>query len=147
MMTKTGQCIQFASVYAYFLLQAGVEAVQVGCTVPTMSHAWTYLVIDGKGYFSDTTWSLFDPDDDQVLYLYYFLMNGDRRDSSGCPVDNLTSPLLPRYWANSSNVDFRCDDDSLSFHSFSVFESMDEENKIIKYYIDSEIFEFKYTSD
>ena len=133
LMTRSGQCIDLSSVFAYLLLQAGVQAVEVGCNVPEMAHAWTYIVIDGKGYHSDPTWALKATSGEDELLLYYFLMSGDRRASSSCPVDDLTSPLLPKYWANFSSVEFTADHDDLSFPGESLFVSLDEEHKIVHY--------------
>ena len=132
-MNGTGQCVELSGVYAYFLLQAGVEALQVGCTVPTMAHAWTYIVIDGEGYHSDPTWSLKTTLGSDELALYYFMMTGERRTDSGCPVDELQAPLLPRYFAVSSATEFPADSDKYSFPSASFLESIDEENKTVHY--------------
>ena len=56
---KTGQCINFAAVYAYLLMQVGVDALPCG-TYDGLCHAWTYVTINGKGYHIDTTWALLD---------------------------------------------------------------------------------------
>ena len=55
-MEKRGQCVNFASVYAYLLLQADIDAVSYRI-YEDLCHAWTYAVIDGKGY--QITQSLF----------------------------------------------------------------------------------------
>lgn len=143
-MTGKGKCIQLGSVFAYFLLQAGVEAVQVGCTNDEIAHAWTYIVLDGKGYHSDLTWALRSDDEGDDLSLYYFLMDGQRRADSGCAVDDLTSPLLPRYWANQSAVSFDAEDSSRSFPSGSFLIWIDEEHKTVRYLCDSGVEEFRY---
>lgn len=130
-MNHTGVCNELSSVYAYYLLQAGVEAFHVG-EFDEMDHAWTYMVIDGKGYYSDPTWSLLYEEDDP-LPLYYFIMSGDRRTYTGCPVDNLTLPLLPKFWVTSSKSRFSADDESLSFPEGTFMISLDEENKIVHY--------------
>ena len=131
MMTGAGQCIDLAGVYTYLLLQAGVEAVQVGCSNEEAAHEWVYLVIDGKGYHSDVTWSLRAAEED--LPLYYFLMTGARRAETGCAVDDLTAPLLPYYWLSRSSLVLTSEDDSLSFPSGSFLVSIDEENKTVRY--------------
>jgi len=38
-MTGKGECIELGSVYAYLLLQAGVQAIQVGCSDSYIAHA------------------------------------------------------------------------------------------------------------
>ena len=146
-MSGTGECIELGSVYAYFLLQAGVEALQVGCNNTDMAHAWTYLVIDGKGYHSDPTWSLKSETGEYDLYLYYFLMNDERRADSGCAVDDLQVPLLPRYWANLSSAEFEAADDTYGFPDESYLTSLDEENKIVRYRCYGEEYEFNYAQN
>ena len=141
-MNGTGQCIDLAGVYAYFLLQAGVEAMEVGGHAPDMEHAWVYLVIDGNGYYSDSTWGLRLAGED--LDLYYFLMSGERRAETGFDLDDLTAPLLPRYWAQFSSVEFTAANDKYCFPSGSFFHSIDEDNKIIRYRCNGEEQEFKY---
>lgn len=143
-MTGKGQCIELSSVYAYLLLQAGVEALQVGCNNPDMAHAWTYIVLDGKGYHSDPTWALRPADDGGNLYLYYFLMTGDRRDYTGCAVDDLTAPLLPRYWANFSSVHFTADETEYTFPDDSWLISLDEADRVVRYSYYGEQFEYPY---
>jgi hypothetical protein len=143
-MNHTGVCNELASVYSYYLLQVGVEAFHVGC-FDELDHAWTYMVIDGKGYYSDPTWSLISEGED--LPLYYFIMNADRRVESGCPVDDLTLPLLPKYWLSRSKSTFSADDDSLLFPSGSFMQSIDEEKKVIRYQdIDKIDHEFGYAN-
>ncbi len=144
LMNKKGLCAQLAGVYAYLLLQAGVEAISVGCYDPEVSHEWTYIVIDGKGYHSDPTWGLKDPTWSGDLGLYYFMMTDEIRRDSGCPVEDLNSPLLPEYWESRSSIDFHAVDESCSFPSMSFLESIDEENKIVNYSHFGEMFELKY---
>lgn len=133
MISHKGQCIELASVYAYFLLQAGVEAFQVGCCVPDMAHSWTYIIIDGKGYHADPTWSLKENTGDTRLSLYYFMMNDQRRAESGCPVDSLQIPLLPQYFDINSDLEFPANSGDYMFPSGSFLTSMDEQNKILYY--------------
>ncbi len=142
--TGRGQCIDLASVFAFFLLQAGVEALEVGSGYPSLDHAWTYVVIDGKGYHSDPTWSLRSVEDGEDLALYYFLMSGARRAETGCAVDDLTASLLPRYWANFSAVEFVAVDEALCFPSGSFLKSIDEDNKVVRFTCFGEERELRY---
>ena len=138
----TGVCNELASVYAYYLLQVGIEAFHVGC-FDSVDHAWTYMILDGKGYHSDATWALKEGGTD--LGLYYFIMSDKIRDETGCPVNDLTLPLLPKYWLNNSKSRFTAEDDSLSFPPATFFISLDEENKVVHYRdIDGEEHELKY---
>ncbi|MBQ6304417.1 MAG: transglutaminase domain-containing protein [Clostridiales bacterium] len=132
LMNKSGLCAQLAGVYSYLLMQAGVEAVNVGCYDPSISHSWTYIIIDGKGYHSDPTWGLKQYTGND-LALYYFLMTDERREESGCPVSDLNAQLLPEYWESRSNIDFSATDESLTFPAQSFYERLDEENKIMYY--------------
>lgn len=132
-----GQCIQLSSVYAYFLLQAGVEALQIGCSNPQMAHAWTYLVIDGKGYHSDPTWALRNAEEGEKLQLEYFLMSDSRRADSGCSVDDLTAPLLPGYWVNRSVSKFTAGEEDV-FPAGSVFVRLNEAKGTVVYRADGE---------
>lgn len=133
MISHKGQCIEFASVYAYYLLQAGVEAFQVGCCVPEMAHSWTYIIINGNGYHADPTWSLKEDTGETDLSLYYFLMDDHRRVASGCPVDSLQIPLLPQYFDVNSDLDFPANHGDYLFPSGSFYDYMDEQDKILYY--------------
>ena len=145
MMTGKGECIELSSVYAYFLLQSGVEAIGVGCTNSVIAHAWNYIVIDGTGYFSDPTWALKSESGRDELDLYYFLMDGARRSESGCDVgDDMTAPLLPRYWFSSSNTRISADSDEFCFPSGAALVSLDEENKTVHYLSEATEYELSY---
>ena len=74
---KRGQCVNFASIYAYLLLQAGVDAVSYSI-FEELCHSWTYVVINGKGYHIDTTWAL-KADGIDGIYLDYFMMSDKER--------------------------------------------------------------------
>lgn len=146
LMMHEGQCIDLAGVYSYLLLQAGVEAFQVGCSNESIAHDWVYLVIDGAGYYSDVTWSL-RPTGEEELPLCYFLMNGARREESGCSLDELTSPLLPNYWFSRSNSVVSADNDRLVFPYEAYLSSLDEANKIVHYTIYNNEYEVSYVQN
>lgn len=143
-MARSGQCIDLASVFSFFLLQAGVEAMQVGGSAPDMDHAWTYLVLNGKGYYSDVTWSLVSEDGCDPIPLCYFLMTTERRAKSGFYMTDLMVPLLPKYWAEFSNAEFIADDEDFMFPPASFFTSIDEESKTVHYRCEGEEREFRY---
>lgn len=146
-MTRKGQCIDIASVYAFFLLQAGVEALMVGGSAPDMDHAWTYIIINGKGYHSDPTWALKSEGDDEPLLLYYFLMTAANRAETGFDMEEMTVSLLPKYWAKNSTADFSADSEEYCFPGCSFLISLDEENKIVHYERYGENFELSYAHD
>ena len=142
LMIGRGQCIDLSGVYAYLLLQSGVEAVSVGGYGPGMDHEWTYLIIGGKGYYSDPTWALRSEGD--PLGLYYFLMSKERRANDGFEMDDLTAGLLPRFWLEQSNLKLLSAEDGDCFPSGSFFVSMDEEKKIVHYQCSNEEAEYGY---
>ncbi|MCR4703435.1 MAG: transglutaminase domain-containing protein [Saccharofermentans sp.] len=141
---RQGVCDHLASIYAYLLMQAGVDALNIGIFEPGMCHAWTYVVINGEGYHIDPTWSLKNGTDD--LYLYYFMMSDEKREDTGCLLNDITAPLLPRYWAKFyDDLDFKANDSSLEFPICSVLDFLDEENKILYYRNESgEVCEMRY---
>ena len=143
MMNRKGLCAQLAAVYAHLLLQCGVEAISVGCYDPSISHSWTYMIIDGKAYHSDPTWALKDTEHTDLLHLYYFLMDESRRNES-CPVKDLQSLILPNYQESRSNTDFSASDDSLCFPQQADFDSLDEDKKVVRYHVTEEIEELRY---
>ena len=131
----TGQCIDFGSLYAFLLLQAGVEAISVGC-FDELDHEWTYVVIDGQGYHIDPTWALKEGYTGD-LSLDYFMMSDDIRTETGCPVTDLTVQLLPGFWLNNSSLTLPATDESYYAGLFTTLERLDEDNKIL-YYTDAD---------
>ena len=131
---KTGVCDNIASIYAYLLQQAGVEALNIGTYENNVCHAWTYAIIKGKSYHIDATWALKKSYETEDLYLDYFMMSDKRRTESGCPLNDVTAPLLPKFWANYyENLDFKTADDSFDGLKNSAFKRLDEVNKILYY--------------
>ena len=130
---KTGQCVNFSSAYAYLLLQVGVDAEGVG-TGEGMNHAWTYVTINGKGYHIDTTWALKSerPETDKI-YLDYFMMSDEERNTDGCYVSGLTVDILPGYWASRTSVPYTATDKTYNLRNNCFFVSLDEENKVLHY--------------
>lgn len=143
---KTGICEHIASIYAYLLMQSGVEAINIGIFEPDMCHAWTYVVIDGQGYHVDATWSLKKYIGTDDLYLAYFMMSDDLRISTGCLLNDITAPLLPRYWASFyEGMEFKATDKSYEFPNSGIFKELDEENKILYYYdLDNNLQQMSY---
>ena len=144
---KTGVCDHIASIYAYLLMQSGVDAMNIGIFEPGMCHAWTYVVIDGQGYHVDATWSLKKYIGTDDLYLAYFMMSDDLRISTGCLLNDITAPLLPRYWASFyEGMEFKATDKSYEFPNSGRFKELDEENKILYYYdMDNNLQQMSYS--
>ena len=133
MITKKGICSELSGVHAYLLMQVGVDAQEVGIFVPEMCHSWTYVVLDGKGYHIDPTWSLKSDLGTDQLNLEYFMMSDAHRINDGCPVDDLTVDLLPEYWVSYSSLSFSASDESFSTQDYATFDALDEEKKILYY--------------
>lgn len=134
---KKGQCINYAAVYAYLLLQVGVDALPAG-TFDGLCHAWTYVVINGKGYHIDTTWALrSEYPGIESVYLDYFMMSDAERDADNCLVKGLTVDILPGYWVSNQDVSYKAEDNHYNLRSLCRFVKLDEENKIL-HYIDME---------
>lgn len=131
-MQKKGQCVNFASVYAYLLLQSGIDAVNFSVYEPTMCHSWTYAVINGKGYHIDTTWAL-KGDGINGIYLDYFMMSDKQRKEDGCTLEDPTVSILPGLSVNQSGVKFDATDDHYCIRDYCRFVSLDEEKKIVHY--------------
>lgn len=129
-MNKKGVCENFAGLYAYLLLQSGVDAFSIGC-FDKNCHAWTYAVINGQGYHIDTTWAL--KGDREGIYLDYFMMSDNEREKDDCPVGDLTGALIPQYWANHTSWKLPAADGRYNLREWCYFESLDEENKILHY--------------
>ena len=130
-MEQTGICSELSGVYAYLLLQVGVDATEVGCFAPGMCHSWTYVILDGKGYHVDPTWSLKD-DREDPLCLEYFMMTDEHRNNDGCFVDDLTVDILPQYWASRSVLDFTATDSRYSTAFYAQVDELDEVNKVVR---------------
>ena len=148
-MEKKGICVDFGSVYGYLLLQVGVDALDIGCFEPDMCHAWTYVVIDGKGYHCDTTWALHSCYPGvEGIYLDYFMMSDEDRNLDGCLVRELTMQALPQFNLCNSSIKLVCDDETYSFPDFSTFVSLDEVNKVLIYKdMDGHIRQMHYGND
>ncbi len=132
-MEHKGICSHFSGVYAYFLMQVGIDATDIGCFAPDMCHAWTYVVLNGQGYHVDPTWALMSDRQTDKLLLEYFMMTDERRAETGCPVDDLTVDLLPEYWVNRSSLKFPATDDRYYMKDYSELDSLDEQTKTVHY--------------
>ncbi len=142
---KTGQCVDLGGMYAFLLLQAGVQACAVDGS-GTMDHAWTYLLINGKGYHSDPTWGLQATNGGHETLMNWFLMDKETRGGGDdFDMDDLMVALLPRYWLQYSETkELPAENCELSFPRGSFFQSLDEENKIAYYDLDGEKGEIRY---
>lgn len=128
-----GACDQISGVYACYLMQVGIDAVQVGCFDPDMCHAWTYVKLDGQGYHIDPTWALMSDRQTDRLLLEYFMMTDVRRTETDCPVDDLTVAVLPQFWVKETSLTFPAADDRNYMGDYSTLDLLDEQTKTVHY--------------
>ena len=115
-MKKRGQCIDAVSYRIY----------------EDLCHAWTYAVIDGKGYHIDTTWAL-QAEGVDGIYLDYFMMSDKDRIADGCTLTDPDVTLLPECNVNKTNVKFEATDEQYCIRDYCRFVSLDEEKKTVHY--------------
>lgn len=129
-MQKKGVCDHIASNYGYLLLQAGIDAVEVGCG-GNLDHAWNYVKLNGEGYHCDATWALHDKN--VALGLWHFMNSATRRASFNVPMDTMNMPLLPGFFLESSELKLPATSDKFDCFLEADFISMDENKKILCY--------------
>ena len=148
---KKGICADFGPLYAYLLLQNGIDAIDVsnyGTEDSIGYHGWTFLELDGKGYHTDATWGLKADKTDDSFTLDYFMMTDDDRAASGYPADLMEIYLIPYFYAKEcKEYDFTADDNSYRLPEYSFFSRIDTDANILYYTnftIDDAEHEFKY---
>lgn len=111
---KQGICSDLGTLYAYLLMQCGVNAIEVensGTASSAGFHAWTYVSIEGKNYHIDVTAALLSENTMPEVSLDYFLMTDRDRDAAGYVYDELEVPLMqPKLAKYCSNYQFIADD-------------------------------------
>ena len=140
--TKEGICCDFGSLYAYLLLQSGVDALLVSNT--GLDHAWTYVTINGKGYHIDPTWGLKEVNSDEFCLDYFMMTDEDREEDGDFPRELLQVTLIPEFYAIDSKVDYSASDDTYACFRYAYLTDIDLEKNIIYYTKFDEVFEFQY---
>ena len=86
---KKGICWEIADMYAYLLMQCGIEADEVSGDLSYMpeGHEWTALKIGDKWYMVDATWALTDW---TTCYLQYFLFDEEKRLDDGFKPESIS---------------------------------------------------------
>jgi len=77
-------CYGFSEALTFLYIQAGLNAVTVGCfdsDTGNGAHAWVMVEIDGIWYYADPTWDI--PDLSEIPGLRYFGMTADDRYDAG----------------------------------------------------------------
>ena len=138
---KQGICESFSAVYAYLLLQVGVDALAVGC-FDGVDHAWTYMIVDGEGYHTDATFALHGPR--EPLYLTYYLNTEEERIEQGMVMDDLTAAMVPGYWLSYTETTLPAASEKYAQLHWNEFVSLDEDQKILYYDDALGIQAFKY---
>ncbi|MBR1673416.1 MAG: transglutaminase domain-containing protein [Eubacterium sp.] len=141
----TGICQEISTAYSYILLQAGVEATTMSGIrgYDNMSHAWSYVKINGHEYHIDPTFVL---DDNTLSYL---MMNDDRR-SNYDDFDRSTYRITSNYSQDHPVPEFVANDDKFSPIWNTKFEAIDTEKDVLycKYIDDNGVWqnlEFDYS--
>lgn len=144
---KRGMCVNFASTYAYLLLQSGIDAFSVSCFESNMCHSWTYAVINGNGYYIDSTWAIKEEyEGKSIIYLDYFMMSEQDRIEDGCPpAKKLSVQLIPEFDLKDSTLTLTATDKRYNVRNYCKFESLDDKNKVLRYTdLNDGIHEFHY---
>ncbi|RKM54113.1 hypothetical protein D6853_14340 [Butyrivibrio sp. X503] len=137
---KKGMCGDLSNVYNYLLLQCGVDAVQYIGGPVEKKHAWSYVTIDGAGYFIDPTWGL--PDKSPNDLTYFMITAVDRESDFGDTME----PVEFGYDHRNIDVDFSADDNRYASLHEGDFVSLDREKKTLYYKVGNEKREYHYSS-
>ena len=139
LMSKKGICCEIASAYSYLLNQVGVDATEFG----DITHAWTYVVCGGKGYFCDVTWGLQETEGVEYT-MRYFMQTDEDRIADGFDKDEFKpSPL----WVLRSDYDksrFVVTDRTFEPLHNGVYKGLDRDRKVVLYTEDGVAKEFPY---
>lgn len=147
---KKGVCVDFSAMYAYLLMECGVDAISVANNGVDGAgyHAWTYVKIDGKGYHIDPTWGLKRDPSDPSFRLDYFMMTDEDRAASGYPPEMLEIYLLRVFHADEyDKYKFTADDNRYRLPEGSYCTRYDTKKNILYYTndsIDSQEHTFRY---
>ncbi len=145
LMTKTGICTEIAGAYAYLLLQVGVDALEIGENDEHQSHAWTYVICNGKGYHADATWALGNGDPSQKPIMNYFMMTDDDRAKDDFIMSEVELSLVSWRKPDYDRTAYKATDPQFSaLHDYGFFVEMDTENNIIRYEHNGEMCELSY---
>lgn len=132
LMKKNGICCEIAYVYAYLLLQAGVEATPYGSSC---YHDWTFVKINGKGYHVDPTWALHGEYPGDLLYLQYFMMTeAERMEDPQITKESLEADMIWPWLSYYDITRFEATDETFKvLHSGCFYMGMNTERNVIYY--------------
>ena len=144
LMKKKGICCDIGGAYAYMLMQCQVDALEIQ-SYDDIYHAWTYVIIDGKGYHADATWGLRSEDTD--LCLKYFMETDKERANDGFDISTLKIPLFMDVHGDiDKSVKYKAKDKKYSKLWEADYLGIDREKKVIscRNVYTGEEFEFSY---
>ncbi|MBR4759940.1 MAG: hypothetical protein IK078_07325 [Lachnospiraceae bacterium] len=145
LMEKSGICCELASAYAYLLLQCGVDAIEVQSN-DDIYHAWTYVILNGEGYYADVTWSLREKG--ESLNLQYFLETEQERTEDGFDLSTIDIPLFMDEFGRFDGSKYKCPatDKTYSRLRHSECEGVNRKTKVLRYYdyLEGKSKEFHY---
>ena len=125
----TGICSEIAPAYAYLLMQAGVDAGNMGgnCSIDGVGHDWGYVRINGQDYHVDPTYAIGDNSS-----LAYFMMTTQIREDRDCyPREKYA--LLSNYAVDHPHPEYSADDDRFSPLWDAFDTELDHASHTIKY--------------
>ena len=136
-LNKKGICASLSYIYAYLLMQVGVDAITVSNFGGGNAHAWTFVTVNGKGYHIDPTWGLKDEySTDDSFGLDYFMMTDTDRENAGYLAAELEVPILPYSYASEcTEYSYVADDDTYRFPMFTACTGYDTTRNVIYYSI------------
>lgn len=145
---KQGICSDLGTLYAYLLMQCGVNAIEVensGLASSAGFHAWTYVSVGGKNYHIDVTAALVSETSVSDVSLDNFLVTDTDRDAAGYVYDELEIPLIHSSLAKDcKEYSFVADDESYRLPEGSFCTGYDTASNIIFYKDSDGEHEFKY---
>ena len=133
LMTGHGICSECGPAFTYLLLQAGVQADNIGGNTEYSGegHSWVYVTVNGKHYHVDPTYAM-----QSGLNLSYLMMTDEHReDEDGFKKSKNTIARNKKGDLRTSALD--ADDDFFAPLNHGFLSSWDHDKKII-YYTDME---------
>lgn len=137
-MEEKGICGNLSVLYNYLLLQCGVDAYVFHDN--GITHAWSYVKIDGVGYHVDTTWT---------STLNDFMTPSSVREKN-LAEHGITAPIKPRYSfddapLNKPGIVFSANDNRFAeLRNGWIILNIDRERKVITYDSEDGVKEFAY---
>jgi len=146
---KKGICCDIGGLYAYLLMQCGVDAIAVenqGTITSAGYHAWTYVRIGEDNYHIDVTSALrAETGFDGVPMDYFMMTDNDRSITGSYPLEELEVPLIPcRFAKICKEYEFTAVNPKYRLPEWSVMTRYDTYLDIIYYAEEDRVMEFYY---